>query len=161
MPSFDVVSIVEMHEVTNAIDQTKREISTRYDFRGSKSSVDLEEEKITILADDQMKLGAVQDLLRQKLAKRSVSLKSVDFGEPQKAGGDMLRQEVTIKQGLTSDELKEINKVIKAGKFRVSAQIQGDQLRVSGKKRDDLQEVIAHLKSEMSKLELQFVNFRD
>ena len=163
MPSFDVVSIVNEQEVRNAVDQVSREISTRYDFRGSKSSVDLDTEKnlITVIADDNMKLQAIQDLLRQKLAKRGVSAKSVKFADPTPAASDTIRQEVTIKQGLTDDELKRINKFIKAMSLKVSSQIQGDQLRVTGKKRDDLQSVIARLKGEMTDLELQFVNFRE
>lgn len=163
MPSFDVVSEVNMQEVLNAVDQTKREIGTRYDFKGSATSVELKEKEGLILvnASDQMKLGSVEQILREKLAKRGVSLKSVEFKPAEKAGGDTLRQEVVVKQALTSEELKQLNKEIKAGKFKVTAQIQGDQLRVTGKKRDDLQAVIAHLRSTMSELELQFINFRD
>ena len=162
MPSFDVVSKVELQEVKNAIDQTMREIGTRYDFKGSKSSVELKEETLMVLmADDDMKLRAVQDILRTKLAKRGVSLKSVEFKDATKAGGDMLRQEIVIKQGLGDEDLKKINKAIKEQKAKVTSQIQGNQVRVTGKKRDDLQEVIAHLRSSMSQLELQSVNFRD
>lgn len=162
MPSFDVVSKVEMQEVKNALDQTSREIGTRYDFKGSKSSVELKEETLIILmADDDMKLKAVQDILKTKLAKRGVSMKSVEFKDPTKAGGDMLRQEITIKQGLGDDDLKKINKAIKEQKAKVTSQIQGNQIRVTGKKRDDLQEVIAYLRGTMKDLELQFINFRD
>ncbi len=162
MPSFDVVSKVELQEVKNAIDQTMREIGTRYDFKGSKSSVELKEDTLMVLmADDDMKLRAVQDILRTKLAKRGVSLKSVEFKDPAKAGGDMLRQEIIIKQGLGDEDLKKINKAIKEHKAKVTSQIQGNQVRVTGKKRDELQEVISHLRSTMSQLELQFVNFRD
>jgi len=161
MPSFDVVSIVDMQEVRNAVDQAKREISTRYDFRGSKSQVELKEALIELLADDDMKLTAIQEILKQKLAKRGVSLKSLAFKDKEKVGGDMLKQEIDIKQGLKQEELKRLNKMIKAQKFKVSSTIQGDQLRISGKKRDDLQTVISHLKTEVEDLELQFENFRD
>lgn len=161
MPSFDVVSKVDEQEVRNAVDQVQREITTRYDFRGSKTSVVLEELLIKIHTEDKMRLGSVQTLLREKLAKRGVSLKLVEFKEPVAAGGDTLKQEVVAKQGLSDDELKRLNKIIKNQKIKVTSQIQGDQLRVSGKKRDDLQSIIAVLKAEVTDLELQFVNFRD
>lgn len=161
MPSFDIVSKVDLQEVRNAVDQAQRELATRFDFKGSKSSIELKDQLITLVADDNMKLKAVQDILRQKLAKRNVSLKSVEFKDPQKASGDSLRQEVIVKQGMTEDEAKKINKIIKNTKAKVTSQIQGDQLRVSGKKRDDLQGVIAHLRVEVKDIELQFVNFRD
>jgi cyclic-di-GMP-binding protein len=161
MPSFDIVSSVEMQEVVNAVDQTRREIETRYDFKGSKATVTLSKEIIEVLADDQMKLDAIDEILRQKLAKRQISLKSVKFGDAKKAGGDMLRQEVTVKQGLTEEELKRVQKLIKAEKFKVTAQTQGDEIRVSGKKRDDLQTVIGFLRSSVEDIDLQYVNFRD
>jgi uncharacterized protein YajQ (UPF0234 family) len=161
MPSFDVVSEANMQEVKNAVDQVHREITTRFDFRDSKSSIELEEMNIKLLADDKMKLAAIQDVLRQKLAKRSVSLKTVEFKDPEPAGGDMIRQLVVVKQGLSDDELKKINKAIKASKLKVSSQIQGVQIRVTGKKRDDLQLAIAALRSEFKDLELQFTNFRE
>jgi len=163
MPSFDVVSIVNMQEVKNAVDQVNREITTRYDFKGSKSSIELKEEEkqIIIVADDKMKLGAVQELLRLKLSKRGVSLKSTEWKDALAAGGDTIRQEVHVKQGLSSDELKKVNKAIKESKEKVTSQIQGDQIRVSGKKRDDLQSMIAFLRTNMKDLDLQFINFRE
>ncbi|MCL4147962.1 UNVERIFIED_CONTAM: hypothetical protein GTU68_031396 [Idotea baltica] len=161
MPSFDVVSTVDEHEITNAVDQVTREIANRYDFKGSKSAIELKENLIEIVADDDMKLRAVQDVLKQKLSKRGISLKSVDFKKEEKAGGDLIKQEVEIKNGLTQDELKKLNKLVKAEKMKVSCQIQGDQLRVSGKKRDDLQTVIAFFKEKVTDLDLQFENFRD
>ena len=161
MPSFDVVSSVNMQEVANAIDQVRREIGTRYDFKGSISSLTLREGVIELHTDDDMKLQAVQEILKQKLAKRSINLKSVTFEEPQQAGGDTRRQEVKVRQALTSDELRRLNKLIKQGKFKVTAAIQADQLRVTGKKKDDLQAVIALLRAEVQDLDLQFVNFRD
>lgn len=161
MPSFDVVSEVEMLQVSNAVDQTIREIGTRYDFKGAKATVEQNDAQIVILADDDMKLRAIQEILRQKLAKREVSLKLVEFGDPKKVGGDMIRQEVTIKQGLKTEELKKLIKLIKGEKFKVTSQIQGEQLRVTGKKRDDLQTVISFLKVSAPELELQFTNFRE
>lgn len=161
MPSFDVVSKVTMHEVGNAVDQVQREIATRYDFRGAKVAIELNDNLIVLTASDDTRLKAMQQILREKLAKRNVSLKSIEFEETKKAGGDTLRQEVKVKEGLTTEELKRLTKLVKEGKFKVTAQIQEDQLRVSGKKRDDLQEVIHHLKTNVSDLELQFINFRD
>lgn len=163
IPSFDVVSTVNMQEVLNAVDQTKREIGTRYDFKDADASVELLEKEslVVIEVNDRMHLTAVQQILREKLARRSVSLKSVEFEEPEKAGGDRLRAKVKIKQALDSDELKALSKEIRQLKFKVQAQIQGDQLRISGKKRDDLQTVMTHLRAAMPELELQFVNFRD
>lgn len=161
MPSFDIVSEANMQEVRNAVDQVHREITTRYDFRGSKATIELEETTITLLADDKMRLGAIQDVLKQKLAKRGVSLKTVEFKDPEPAGGDMVRQLVLVKQGLSDDELKRINKAVKASKLKVSSQIQGAQVRVTGKKRDDLQLAIAALRAEFKDLELQFTNFRE
>lgn len=162
MPSFDVVSEVNVQEVRNAVDQVDREIGTRYDFKGSKASIEFQDESIIILvADDQMKLSAMQELLRQKLAKRGVSVRSMEFKDPQAAGGDTLRQEVLVKQGLKEEDLKRLNKQIKGLGLKVSSQIQGDQLRVTGKKRDDLQAVIAGLREQVKDIELQFTNFRD
>ena len=161
MPSFDVVSKVNMQEVTNAVDQTRREILTRYDLKGTKAAVELKPDLIELTADDEMKLRAVQEILKQKLSKRGISLKSVTFEEPQTAAGDTRRQEVKVRQALTTDELRDLNKIIKQGKFKVTAQIQADQLRVSGKKKDDLQAVIALLREQVQDIDLQFVNFRD
>lgn len=161
MPSFDVVSEVNMQEVLNAVDQVRREISTRFDFKHSKSSVVLEGSEIKVLADDNMKLKAIDELLRQKLAKRGVSLKAVEFADATPAAGDALRQVVTVKQGLNDEQLKRIAKMIKALGAKVQSQIQDQQLRVSGKKKDDLQVVIAHLKTEVKDADIQFINFRD
>lgn len=161
MPSFDVVSKVDMQELDNAVNQAIKEIQTRYDFKGSKSKVELNSEHIEIVADDKMKLEAIHQILNQKLVKRGIGLKSLDYKEPEKASGDALRQKVEIKQGISTEDGKKINKKIKdLGLKKVSSQIQGDQVRVNGPKRDDLQEVIAALKSSID-LELQFVNFKD
>lgn len=161
MPSFDVVSEVEMQEVRNAVDQVQREIATRYDFKGTNVTVELTDQLIAIHASDQMRLNSVQTLLREKLAKRKVSLKSVEFKDASPAGGDTIKQDVIIKQGLADEDLKRVNKLIKNQKVKVNTQIQGNQLRVMGKKRDDLQAVIQFLRVEVKDLELQFTNFRD
>lgn len=160
MPSFDIVSKVDMQEVDNAINQAKKELETRYDFRNSKSSIILSKDTIEILADDEFKLNAVIEILKAKMIKRNVSLKALSPGKIEKASGDMVRQKFTIKQGLTQDEMKELNKKIKETGLKVQTQIMGDELRVSGKKIDDLQAVIAHLKSIDYKVPLQFVNYR-
>ena len=163
MPSFDVVSEVNMQEVKNAVDQTQREIATRYDFKDVSATVDLQEKegKISLHASDKLRLTAMQEILRQKLSKRNVSLKSVTFEDPQSAGGDTIRQTVTVKQALSEEERKRINKLIKEAKLKVSSQIQGEQVRVTGKKKDDLQAAIAHLRASVTDVELQFTNFRD
>ena len=136
-------------------------MQTRYDFKGSKSSIKLEELTITIEADNDLRLKAIQELLRTKLAKRKVSLKLLVFNDPQPAGGDMIRQVINVKDGLKEEELKKLTKLVKQMKIKVQPQIQSSQLRVSGKKRDDLQNVMAHLKDTAPDLELQFTNFRD
>lgn len=163
MPSFDVVSKVNMQEVKNAVDQTVREIQTRYDFKDAVATVELQEKDgvISLHCSDKLRLSAVEEILKQKLSKRGVSLKSVTFDTPEPAGGDTLRQKVTVKQGLNEDERKRINKLIKDSKLKVTSQIQGDQVRVTGKKRDDLQTAIAQLRSSVTDLDLQFTNFRE
>ncbi len=163
MPSFDAVSKVDMQEVKNAVDQVSREIQQRYDFKGVEAEINLDEKGmlITLQVPDQMKLQALQQILREKLAKRNVSQKLFEFKEEKKAGGDTLRQEVSIKDGLTSEELKMLTKLVKDSKIKVQAQIQESQLRVTGKKRDDLQATMQMLRQDAPKLELQFTNFRE
>ena len=163
MPSFDVVVSVNAQEVVNAVDQVTREYTTRFDFKGSKASVELKakEQEIIVLADDDMKLKALQEMIKQKLAKRGVSLKSVVFEAETQAGGSMLRQLVKIKQSLSSEELKRLSKSVKDSKIKVAASIQGEQLRVTGKNRDDLQTCIQYLKDNAADLDLQFTNFRE
>lgn len=161
MPSFDAVSKVDMQEVDNAVNQTKKELESRYDFRGSKAKVELEKDSISILADDDMKLKAIHEILCQKIAKRGVGIRVLDFKDPEKASGMMLKQKIIIKQGISQDDAKSMVKLIKeAGLKKIQTQIQQDQLRVTGPKKDDLQDVIKLLKENV-KLELQFVNFKD
>ena len=160
--SFDVVSKVNMAEVVNAVDQTQREMKTRYDFRGSKSTVDLDEKKgqITILADDEMKLRAVLDILQTRLVRRGVGLRALEYGRVEDAAGGMLRQVITLRQGIPQDKAKQMTAAIRVAKLKVKAEVRGDEIRVSGPKKDDLQAVIQLLRSQDFGLELQFVNYR-
>ena len=151
-----------MHEVDNALNQTIKEVTTRYDLKDSGSKLEKEGNTITINSRDRMALGSIVEILKQKLAKRGVSLKSLDWKEPEDASGDRVRQKVDIVQGISTEKAKNLIKLIKDMKTKkVQGQIQGDQLRVSGPKRDDLQAVIQMLKENSSDIELQFVNFRD
>ncbi len=160
--SFDVVSVVEMPEVLNAIQQARKEVQTRFDLKDSKSQVDLneKEKKIAVQSVDDFKLKAVVDILQQKLAKRKVPLKNFSYGSITPAAGSTARQEITIQSGLPVEKSKEIVKKIKDSKIKVQASIQGDLVRVSGKSRDLLQETIQLLKASDFGVELQFINFR-
>ncbi len=163
MPSFDVVSRVDMQEMDNAVYQVKKEVETRFDFRGSKTEVELDkkEGKIRVLTEDDMKLRGVKDMLLSKVVKRSIDPEALDFGKPEKAGGDMVRQEISIANGIDIETARKVVKLIKETKIRVQAAIQGEEVRVSGKKRDDLQDVINALKEADLGMPLQFVNFRE
>lgn len=161
MPSFDIVSKTDLQEVENAVNSVKKEIAQRYDFKGSPASIDRKEAEITIHADDNYKLEAIHDMLKVHITRRKIDAKALDFGKAEKASGNTLRQVVTVKQGIDSDNAKQIMKEIKAQKFKAQSSIRGDELRVEGKKRDDLQEVIAFVKGLKVELPLQFVNFRD
>lgn len=160
MPSFDIVSKVDMQEVDNAINQTVKEIAQRYDFKGSKCEVTLEKESIKVLADDDFKLKAVIDILQSKFVKRNISPKSLQYGKVEQASGGMVRQIITLQVGISKEKAKEINQVIKDSKLKVQSQIQDDQVRVTGKNIDDLQEVIRILKGKDLDVDMQFVNFR-
>ena len=161
MPSFDVVSRTNIEEVDNALQGAMREIGTRYDFKGSKSSIVRTENALTVMADDDLKLKQVQELLRAHLAKRKVDAGAFDFGEPERATGNMVRQTVTIKQGVDRELAQRLVKEVKGSKLKVQIAIQGDELRVSGKKRDDLQAAIALFRQMKITLPLQYVNFRE
>ncbi len=161
MPSFDVVCEANMIEVKNAIEQSNKEISTRFDFKGSDARVEQKENELTLFADDDFKLGQVKDVLIGKMAKRNVDVRFLDYGKVEKIGGDKLKQQVTIKKGVTGDLAKKIVRTIKDSKIKVQASIQGDAVRVSGAKRDDLQNVIALLRKEITDSPLDFNNFRD
>lgn len=158
--SFDVVSEVDMQEVLNAVTQASKEIGTRYDFRGSKCEINLEGETIKIIADDEYKLTAVIDILKGKCVKRGVSLKNIEYGKIEPASGGTVRQILTIKKGISKENAKAVVKAIKGMKIKVNASIQEDQVRVSGKDKDDLQAVIQMLRELDVPVELQFVNFR-
>ena len=158
--SFDVACKIDMQEVTNALDQARREIETRYDLKGSKNEVTLEKTDITILAADDMKLKAVVDILQSRLHKRGVPLKALTYGTVEQASGGALRQKIALQQGIPIEKAKEIVRLIKDTKIRVQAAIQEDQVRVSGKNRDDLQKIIALLKDRDLGIALQFTNYR-
>jgi len=160
MPSFDIVSKVEMQEVDNAVNQTIKEIAQRYDFKKSKSEITLENESIKVLADDDFKLKAVVEILQSKFIKRGISSKALQYGKAESASGGMVRQIITVQQGISKEKGKEIISVIKDSKLKVQGQIQEDQVRVTGKNIDDLQEIISLLKNKDLGVELQFVNFR-
>ncbi len=162
MPSFDVVSEVDHQEVRNAVDQAQRELATRFDFKNTNSSIEQNELVLTLRSVSEDRLRAVRQVLEEKLVKRGVSLKGLDYGKLEEASGGTARQVVTIKVGINSDKAREINRLIKdRGPKGVSSQTQGEQVRVTGKKRDDLQAVIALLKGEDLGVPLQFTNFRD
>jgi len=159
--SFDVVSEVNMQEVDNAVNQTNKEISQRFDFKNSKSEVSIEEDKeLKIIADDDFKLKSVIDILQSKLIRRQVSIKNLEYGKVEEASGGTVRQIIKIQQGIETELAKKIVKDIKNLKIKVQAQIMNDQIRVSGKNRDDLQAVIKFLKEEDYNIELQFTNYR-
>lgn len=161
MPSFDVVSEADAVEVRNAIEQSNKEISTRFDFKGSDARIEQKDRELTAFADDDFKLGQVRDVLLGKLAKRNVDVRFLDYGAVQKIGGDKVKQPITVRHGVSSEHAKRIVKLVKDSKLKVQASIQGDSVRVSGAKRDDLQSVIALLKKEVTDVPLAFTNFRD
>ena len=161
MPSFDVVSEVDMQEVDNALHTTVKEITTRYDFKGSKASMERKEKEIILVAEDEYKLGQMIDLLSARLVKRGVDLKALDVGKVAAAAGGMERQVLGLKVGLETEVSKRMIKFLKDGKFKAQGSIQGDQLRVSGKSRDELQAAIAALRGHDFGLPVQFTNFRD
>jgi len=161
MASFDVVSEVDLQEVDNAVNQAQKEMGQRYDFKGSKSKLEWDKKAlITMTGDDDYKLSAVTDILQNKLVKRSISLKALEYGNIEDISGGLKKQTVTVKQGIEKEKAKEIVKIIKNMKNKVQAQIQEEKVRVSGKKLDDLQAVIAELKTKDLGLELQFENMR-
>lgn len=162
MPTFDIVSQVDMQEVRNAVDQAQRELATRFDFKGTDSSVELSDMELKLHSSTEDRLAAAVQVVEEKLVKRKVSLKSLDRGKPEEAAKGTMRQSITLKAGISSDNAKAINRWIKdKGPKGVSSSTQGDQIRVTGKKRDDLQTVIAGLRAEDFGIPLQFENFRD
>jgi uncharacterized protein YajQ (UPF0234 family) len=162
MPSFDIVSEINQVEVRNAVDQANKEVGNRFDFKGSDARVEQAEKELTLFADDEFKLGQVWDVLVTKLAKRSVDVRSLERGDVQHIGGDKAKQVVTIKSGVDQELGKRIVKLMKESKtLKVQASIQGDTVRISGAKRDNLQEAIALVKKTVTEFPLQYQNFRD
>ncbi len=161
MPSFDVVSEANMVEVKNAVEQANKEISTRFDFKGSDARVEQKERELTAYADADFQLSQVRDVLTNKLVKRTVDVRFLDLGKIEKIGGDKVKQIIKIKNGIESDAAKKIVRIIKDSKMKVQASIQGEAVRVTGAKRDDLQTAMAMLRKEVADLPLEFNNFRD
>jgi len=161
MPSFDVVSEPDMVEVKNALEQANKEISTRFDFKGSDARVELKEQELTMFADDDFKLAQVKDVLLNKMAKRQVDVRFLKDGKKDKISGDKMKQVVEIQKGIQGDLAKKIIRVIKDSKIKVQGSIQGDAVRVTGTKRDDLQATMALLRKEVPESPLNFNNFRD
>lgn len=158
--SFDIVSQLDMQELDNALNQTRKEISQRYDFRGSTASIEQTEEGLKVAAEDEYKLGAVLDMLRQRMAKRGLSLRALEPGKVEPAAKGTVRQTVKLKQGIDKDTAKKITAAIKASKLKVTTQQQDNQVRVSGPKKDDLQAVIQLVKGQDFGIDLQFINMR-
>jgi uncharacterized protein YajQ (UPF0234 family) len=161
MPSFDIVSEVDKQEVRNAVDQVNKEVSTRFDFKGSDARVEQAEYVLTVYADTDFQLDQVNDILAQKLAKRGVDVKCLDLGNVEKVSGNTVKRTVTVKTGVETELAKKIVREIKDSKLKVQASIQGDSVRVSGAKRDLLQETIALVRKRITDFPLQFQNFRD
>jgi len=161
MPSFDIVSQVDQHEVRNAIEQANREIQNRYDFKGSTARIEQAELALTVYADDEFKLGQVLDVLRTRLAKRNVDVRCLEPGGVEKISGDKVKRLVNVKVGVPQERGKQMQKLVKDAKLKVQASIQGDAVRVTGAKKDDLQAAIQLVRKSVTDLPLQFVNFRD
>jgi uncharacterized protein YajQ (UPF0234 family) len=161
MPSFDVICEANMVEIRNALDQANKEITNRFDFKGSDARIELKEKAMTAFADDDFKLAQVRDVLLSKLAKRNVDVRFLDNGSIEKMSGDKVKQVITVRHGVPQDAAKKVVKLLKDAKLKVSGSIQGDAVRVTGAKRDDLQAAIALIKQEISDLPLAVDNFRD
>ncbi len=161
MPSFDVVSEIDEQEVKNAVDQASREVATRFDFKETNSTIELGDGKITLASVTEDRLRALVQVLEEKFVKRQVSLKTLEYGKVEEATKGTARQVITLKAGLSSDKAKEVNRALKESGLKVQSQTQGEEVRVTGKKRDDLQGAIAFLKDKDFDIPLQFKNFRD
>jgi hypothetical protein len=161
MPSFDIVSQVNQQEVKNAVDQANKEIANRYDFKGSDARIEQKDFELTVFADDDFKLGQVMDVLRNRLAKRNVDVRTLELGAAEKISGDKVKQPVKIKVGIAVEKGKEIVKLLKDAKLKVNGSIQGDAVRVQGAKKDELQAAIALVRQKVTDQPLQFINFRD
>lgn len=161
MPSFDIVSEVNQVELRNAIDQANKEITNRFDFKGSDARVELVEKALTVFADDDFKIAQVVDVLIGKMTKRNVDVRALQRAKSEKIGGDKMKQVITVRSGVDQELGKKIQRMVKDSKLKVQASIQGDVVRISGAKRDDLQQVITMMKKNVTDYPLQFANFRD
>ncbi len=161
MPSFDAVCEADLPEVRNAVDNTAKEIGTRFDFKGTAAAIELKDKEITLFGDADFQLTQVEDILRNKLTKRNVDVRFLDMGKVEKIGGDKVKQVIKVRNGIESELAKKIQRLIKDSKIKVQASIQGDSVRVNGTKRDDLQAAIALLKKDVTDVPLSFNNFRD
>ncbi|ARK30823.1 YajQ family cyclic di-GMP-binding protein [Halalkalibacter krulwichiae] len=158
--SFDIVSKIDMAEVTNAVTMATKEITNRYDFKGSKSSISLDNEELVLISDDEYKLDQLKDVLISKLIKRDVSIKNLDYGKIEGASGGTVRQRAKLIQGIDKEQAKKINTIIKNSGVKVKSQIQDDQIRVTGKSRDELQKIIAAIRGADLSIDVQFINYR-
>ena len=161
MPSFDIVSQVSQQEVKNALEQANKEIQNRYDFKGSDARIEQDELALTVYADDEFKLGQVTDVLRQRMAKRNIDVRCLELGAVEKISGDKVKRLVSVKTGIAQEKAKQIQKLVKDAKLKVQGSIQGDLVRISGAKKDDLQAAIQLVRGSVTDLPLQFINFRD
>jgi len=161
MPSFDTVCEADLVEVKNAVDNTTKEIGTRFDFKGTSAAIELKDKDITLIGDSDFQLQQIDDILRNKLAKRNVDVRFLDKGDVQKMGGDKVKQVVKVRNGIASEDAKKIQRIIKDSKMKVQAAIQGESVRVTGAKRDDLQAAMALIRKDIPDLPLSFDNFRD
>jgi len=161
MPSFDAVCDAELVDVKNGVENTAKEIATRFDFKGTSASIEIKDKEITMIGDAEFQLAQIEDVLRNKMTKRNVDVRFLDLGDVQKMGGDKVKLTVPVKQGIDSETAKKIQTFIKQSKLKVQASIQGDSVRVTGAKRDDLQAAMALLRKEVADVPLAFNNFRD
>ena len=161
MPSFDTVCEANLVEVKNAVENTAKEIATRFDFKGTAAAIDLKDKDITVTGDAEFQLAQVEEILRNKLAKRNVDVRFLDMGDVQKIGGDKVKRVIKVKNGIATEDAKKITRLLKDSKMKVTAAIQGDAVRVTGAKRDDLQAAMALIKKDLPDMPLSFNNFRD
>jgi uncharacterized protein YajQ (UPF0234 family) len=161
MPSFDTVCEANLVDVKNGVENTVKEITTRFDFKGTSASIDIKDKEITMIGDAEFQLAQIEDVLRNKLTKRNVDVRFLDMGDVQKMGGDKVKQVITVRNGIEADLGKKIQRILKDSKLKVQGAIQGDSVRVTGAKRDDLQTAMALLKKEITDVPLSFNNFRD
>ncbi len=161
MPSFDTVCEPNLPEVKNAVENTAKEIATRFDFKGTSASIELKDKEITLIGDADFQLTQIEDVLRNKLTKRNVDVRFLDMGDVQKIGGDKVKQVIKVKNGIATEDAKKITRLIKDSKLKVQASIQGESVRITGAKRDDLQAAMALLRKDITEVPISFDNFRD